>query len=129
MTEIKKNQQRDEEIIRSLLQKSKIETPENLQHRIMRTVETNASLTPKKTVPIKENTNVLADFRNIFGIMYLVLIAVSAGSYFAFGIEFLKSSTFIFAVIGIAFIFSLFWLITQLDLFLRERKRKKHISQ
>ena len=129
MDNLQNNNRNEEEIIRSLLKKSCVNAPENLQYRIMRQVESAHALTPQKARGNKPTTNILADFKIIFGIMYGAIIAVGAGFYFLQGGESLKSWPFIFTVVGIASLFSLFWLMTRLDSFLKEKYRRKHALQ
>ena len=78
---------------------------------------------PKKGKPIKESGNVLKEMGSLFGTMYAVLAAMIAGVYFLFGKEFLLSPQFIGTVILIASVFSLLWLISRLDSYLKEKKR------
>lgn len=127
MGDLQNNHGRDEEeFIRVLLRKSRMEAPGNLSHRIMRQVENNRALTPKKIHPGRSGSNVVADFKTIFGIMYIAILAVGAGFYFSSGGESLKSGSFLSVAIGLASLFSLFWLVVRLDTYLREKIQRKH---
>ena len=117
------NQHKEDEQIRQLLSSTKINASENLKYRIMRQIETENALVPKKGKPIKESGNVLKEMGALFGTMYAVLAAMIAGVYFLFGKEFLLSPQFIGSVILVASVFSLLWLISRLDSHLREKKR------
>ena len=117
------NQHKEDEQIRKLLSSTKINASENLKYRIMRQIEAENSLVPKKGKPIKESGNVLKEMGSLFGTMYAVLAAMIAGVYFLFGKEFLLSPQFIGTVILIASVFSLLWLISRLDSYLKEKKR------
>ncbi|MDR1517571.1 MAG: hypothetical protein LBS52_05710 [Dysgonamonadaceae bacterium] len=128
MKHLPDNNRNEEEAIRALLKKSRVAAPENLQHRIIGQVENVRALTPQQSPLEKTGTNVLADFKSIFAFMYIALIAAGASFYFSQGSESLKSPSFVFIVVGIASLFSLFWLITRLDSFLREKYRRKRKS-
>ncbi|MFA7584192.1 MAG: hypothetical protein WCZ46_11750 [Proteiniphilum sp.] len=119
----KYNQQKEEDKLREILSSTKINAPENLEHRIMRQIEAENELVPRNGTPIKESSNLLKEMGSIFGSMYAVLAVMIAGVYFLFGKEFLLTPQFVGAVILVASIFSLLWLISRLDSHLREKKR------
>lgn len=117
------NQHKEDEQMRQILSSTKINASENLKYRIMRQIEAENALVPKKGKPIKETGNVLKEMGALFGTMYAVLAAMIAGVYFLFGKEFLLSPQFIGTVILVASVFSLLWLISRLDSYLKEKKR------
>ena len=119
----KYNQQKKEDKLRQILSSTKINAPENLEHRIMRQIESENALIPRNGKQIKESGNLLKEMGSIFGIMYAVLAVMIAGVYFLFGKEFLFTPQFVGAVILVASIFSLLWLISRLDSHLKEKKR------
>jgi hypothetical protein len=125
----KNNIQKEDIIIKQMIQSTKQQAPENLKYRIMRQVETEYALTPKKVKARKETTNVLRDFGTIFGLMYGVLIAITGGAFVLGGTELLLSAQFMQTILLVAFVFSLFWLISQLDAYLmrkRVQQSRKH---
>ncbi len=127
MTDNNNIQKSDDELIRQMMQSAKKQAPENLKYRIMHQVETENALTRKKVAVQKEQpNNVLKDLIGIFGIMYMVLGIIVGGAYFLKGKDFVFSPQFLWTIVLIAFVFSLFWLITRLDAYLREKKRKSH---
>lgn len=119
----KYSNQKEDEKIRQMLLSVKMDAPENLKHRIMQQIETEKALTPQKIKAKKETGSVLIELGTIFGTMYAVLAAMIAGVYFLFGKEFLFSAQFLGAMILVASIFSLLWLISRLDAHIREKKR------
>jgi hypothetical protein len=121
----KNNIQKEDEIIRQMIQSTKQQAPENLKYRIIHQIETENALTPKKVKIKKETTNVLRDFGTIFGLMYAVLAIIVGGAYVWKGTEFLLSAPFIQIVMLVTLVFSLFWLISQLDAYLRRKTHHK----
>lgn len=117
------NQNKEDEQLRKILSSSKINASENLKYRIMRQIEAENSLLPKKEKPIKVSGNILKEMGIHFGIMYAVLAVMIAGVYFFLGKELLLSPQFIWTVILVASVFSLLWLISRLDSYLRDKKR------
>ncbi len=112
----------DDELIRKMMQSAKQQAPENLKYRIMHQIETESALT-RKTLPAKKREgNVLKDFIGIFGVMYAVLAALICGAYVLKGKDFLLSSDFIWMVVLVASVFSLFWLMTRVDARLRSKR-------
>lgn len=117
-------QNSDDELIRQMMQSAKQQAPENLKYRIMHQVETESALT-RKAAPVKKREgNVLKDFIGIFGVMYAVLAALIGGAYILKGKDFLLSSGFIWMVVLVASVFSLFWLMTRLETRFRNKKIK-----
>lgn len=112
----------DDELIRQMIQSAKQQAPENLKYRIMNQVETESALTRKAAPAKKRESNVLKDFIGIFGVMYAVLAALIVGAYILKGKDFLLSSGFIWMVVLVASVFSLFWLMTRLETRLRNKK-------
>lgn len=126
---IQNNMQREEATIRQMMQSAKRQAPENLQHRIMQQIETERALTRRGVSTQKSRSNsVLKDLVSIFGIMYAVLGAVIGGAFLWKGKEFLQSEAFVWTIVLIVFVFSLLWLITQLDGYL-QRKGKKNFNK
>lgn len=105
------------------MQSAAKKAPENLQHRIMHQIETENALTPRKRMPAKRSMSPLRDLGNIFGVMYILLAGIVAGAYLLLGEAFLQSPVFWGTVVLVTLIFSLLWLITQVDYFLREKKK------
>jgi hypothetical protein len=120
-----KNHSSDDIIIKQMIQSTKQQASENLKYRIMRQVETEYALTPKKVKAKKETTNVLREFGTIFGLMYGVLALIIGGAFVLGGTELLLSPQFIQTILLVAFVFSLFWLISQLDAYLMRKKFQK----
>lgn len=113
----------DDAMIRHLMQASKKEAPENLKYRIMNQIETEAALTRKQQPAAKPSTNPLRNFWAVFGIMYIVIILLSAHAYFTKGADYLLSGPFIGTIALISGVFSLFWLTTKVDEWYRDRKK------
>ena len=119
-----------DERLRRMLKPTKKQASPNLKYRIMRQIETESTLTRKKTAMVPKQRNVLKDFITIFGIMYGVLAVMAGGAYLLQGKEFMLSPRFLWTVVLVAFIFSAFWLITRLDVYLKEKQRKRpHTSK
>jgi hypothetical protein len=116
--------QKDDEIIKQMIKSTKHQASENLKYRIMHQIEAEKVFTPQKAKPKKETTNVLRDFGSIFGWMYAVLAIIIGGAYIVGGQELLLSTQFVGTVLLVSFVFSLFWLITQLDAYLRKKMGK-----
>lgn len=113
---------KEEDKLRSMMQGAKETASENLKYRIMHQIETENVVAPRKLKRSKESGNVIRELGSIFGTMYAVLAGMIAAAYFIFGQEFLLSSEFIGASVFVAFVFSMLWLISQLDRRLRSRK-------
>jgi uncharacterized membrane protein YgcG len=113
----------DEEIIRKMMQPEMKKAPENLKYRIMHQINTEKALTPQKKKPGKESGNLLREMGAIFGSMYAVLSAMVIGAYLLQGKDFLLTPQFIGPVVLVASVFSLFWLMTRLDAYLKIRKK------
>ena len=64
----------DELWIKSMMDEAKKVPSENLSYRIMHQIETERALTRKKKQVSKDKGDILIDLRNIFGLMYLVLL-------------------------------------------------------
>lgn len=125
MMEEKKYTQKEEDLIREMMQTVKAKAPENLKYRIMQQIETEKALAPSKVNSRKESGNVLKEFGSIFGIMYAVLAVMIAATYFLFGQEYLLTPQFLGSALLVASVFSLLWLISRLDFHLRKKKRKQ----
>ena len=118
----KNNIQRDDEFIREMMQSAKDQAPEDLKFRIMHQVETESALKHQQA-PVKlRERKVLKDFIGIFGLMYAVLAALIGGAYLLKGKEFVLSSGFLWTIILVAFVFSLFWLMSRVDERLKDKR-------
>ncbi|KAF5074621.1 hypothetical protein DSECCO2_179130 [anaerobic digester metagenome] len=117
----------DEEFIRGMMQEARMKAPENLKYRIMHQIETENALKPQRTPVRLSERKVLKDFVGIFGLMYAVLAALIGGAYLLKGKEFALSSGFLWTVILVAFVFSLFWLMTRVDERLNDKKKGNQI--
>lgn len=109
-------------MIRAMLQDAKEKAPTNLKHRIMHQIEAEHAVAPKKARASKQPGNMLREMGSIFGTMYAVLGGMIAAAYFLFGGEFLLSTEFIGASVFVAFVFSMLWLIAQLDRRLQKKR-------
>lgn len=125
MMEEKKYTQKEEDLIREMMQTVKIKAPENLRYRIMQQIETEKTLTPSKVNSRKESDNILKEFGAIFGTMYAVLAMMIAAAYFLFGQEYLLTPQFLGTALLVASVFSLLWLISRLDSRLRKKRGKQ----
>lgn len=118
----KNNIQRDDEFIRKMMQSAKDQAPEDLKYRIMHQVETESAFKHQQA-PVKlRERKVLKDFIGIFGLMYAVLAALIGGAYLLKGKEFVLSSGFLWTIILVAFVFSLFWLMSRVDERLKDKR-------
>ncbi len=108
--------------MRAMMQGAKEKASENLKYRVMRQIEAEEAVAPRKFKASKEPGNVIRELGSIFGTMYAVLAVMIVAAYFIFGKEFLLSSEFIGASAFVAFVFSMLWLISQIDRRLRSRK-------
>ena len=114
----------DELWIKSMMEHAKKEPSENLSYRIMHQIETERALTRKKKQVSKDKVDVLIDLRNIFGLMYLVLLIAGLFYYLQGGKEALFTETFLWTCVTISSVFSIFFLISTADNLLRKRKTK-----
>lgn len=121
-----KNQSADELWMKSMLESTRKEPSENLSYRIMHQIETEQALTRvAKPKVSKQKENPLIDLKNIFGLMYLVLLLVGGYFYLQGGKEALLTDTFLWTCISISSVFSVFFLITTLDNSLRGKAKNK----
>ena len=114
----------DELWIKSMMEEAKKEPSENLSYRIMHQIETEKVLTRNKKQVSKDKVDVLIDLRNIFGLMYLVLLIAGLFYYLQGGKEALFTETFLWTCVTISSVFSIFFLISTADNLLRKRKTK-----
>ena len=114
----------DELWIKSMMEQTKKEPSENLSYRIMHQIETERVLAGNKKQLSKDKGNVLIDLRNIFGLMYLVLLITGISFYLQGGKEALFTETFLWTCVTISSVFSIFFLISTADNLLRKRKTK-----
>lgn len=114
---------KEEDLLRAMMKGTKEKAPENLKHRIMHQVEAEGAVTPRRVKVTKERGNVLTELGTIFGTMYAVLAGMVVVAYLVFGQEFLLSAEFIGASVFVAFVFSMLWLISQLDRRVRAKRK------
>ena len=114
----------DELWIKSMMEEAKKEPSENLSYRIMHQIETERVLAGNKKQLSKDKGDVLIDLRNIFGLMYLVLLFAGLFFYLQGGKEALFTETFLWTCVTISSVFSIFFLISTADNLLRKRKTK-----
>ena len=114
----------DELWIKSMMEHAKKEPSENLSYRIMHQIETEKVLAGKKKELSKDKGNLLIDLRNIFGLMYFVLLITGISFYLQGGKEALLADTFLWTCVTISSVFSLFFLVSTADNLLRKRKTK-----
>ena len=114
----------DELWIKSMMEQTKKEPSENLSYRIMHQIETERVLAGNKKQLSKDKGDVLIDLRNIFGLMYLVLLIAGLFYYLQGGKEALLTDTFLWTCVTISSVFSIFFLISTADNLLRKRKTK-----
>ncbi|HTN69378.1 MAG TPA: hypothetical protein VLZ33_07935 [Dysgonamonadaceae bacterium] len=121
-----KNKSMDELWMKSMMESARKEPSENFSHRIMHQIETEQALSraPKPKMS-KQKTNPLIDLRNIFGLMYLVLLILGGYFYLEGGKEALLTDTFLWTCISISSVFSVFFLITTIDNSLRKSAKSK----
>lgn len=110
--------------IKSMMEEAKKEPSENLSYRIMHQIETEKVLTRNKKQVSKDKGNVLIDLRNIYGLMYLVLLIAGLFYYLQGGKEALFTETFLWTCVTISSVFSIFFLISTADNLYRKRKTK-----
>ena len=122
---MQKNMDKEDALIRSLLQTNRQQAPDNLKYRILQQIETEKAIISDKPLPQKAARNVMREFVTIFGIMYAALTLLISIAYLTGGYALIRSSQFIWTIILVAFIFSLIWFTIGLDAFLRERNRNR----
>ena len=114
----------DELWIKSMMDEAKKEPSENLSYRIMHQIETEKVLAGNKKQLSKDKGDVLIDLRNIFGLMYLVLLIAGLFYYLQGGKDALFTETFLWTCVTISSVFSIFFLISTADNLYRKRKTK-----
>ena len=122
---MQKNMDKEDALIRSLIQTNRKQAPNHLKYRILQQIETERAMTSGKPLPAKAQRNVVREFVTIFGIMYAALGLLIGIAYLSGGYALIRSSQFFWTIILVAFIFSMIWLITRLDAFLHERYRNR----
>ncbi len=105
----------DAEAMRVLMQGAKMKAPGQLKYRIMHQLEAEKAITPRAKKGSEESGSVLRDLGTIFGIMYALLTVMVVVAYILFGGQFLFSTEFVGATLLVVFVFSMLWLIAQLD--------------
>lgn len=121
----KKIQNSEEEIvIRRMMQSGKEQASESLQHRIMHQIETEKALSPQRSNKSTYKRDDLADFRGIFGTMYLLLFILSLTAILFGGPEAILSLQYILTALLIIVILTSFWGLTRLENYLRKKKNR-----
>lgn len=128
MKESNINKEKEELWMKSIIELARKEPPENLSYRIMHQIETEKALSPTKPKTIKQRENSLIDFRNIFGLMYLILLLVGGYFYLQGGREALFTESFLWTGVTISSIFSLYFLIITIDDSRQKTKRERSSS-
>ncbi|MGI6574240.1 MAG: hypothetical protein ACOX19_12805 [Fermentimonas sp.] len=105
----------EEEVIRILMQGVKMKAPERIKHRVMHQLEAEKAVAPRVKKEGDESGSVLRDLVTIFGTMYALLAAMVVVVYIPFGGQFLLSTEFVGVALLVVFVFSMLWLIAQLD--------------
>lgn len=104
---------------RKILADTKQEAGENLKFRIMQQIETEKSLSGKRT---NSSFSVLNSMLSVFGVMYAVIAVVLLTVYFLYGKDAVNSTHMYLFVILITSVCSAFWSILLFD---EKRKNKK----
>jgi hypothetical protein len=113
---------KEEQWLGQLMSGTKLQASDNLKYRIMQQIETEKSLSRQNG---QGSFSPLRSMFSVFGVVYLVLIALVAGIYFILGKDALVSSTTCLAVLMITFVGGLFWMFSIFDDRRRYRKGKK----
>lgn len=116
----------EEEAIRILMQGAKMKAPERIKHRVMHQLEAEKAVTPRAKKVTEESGNVLRDLGAIFGTMYALLAGMVVVAYILFGGQFLLSTEFIGTTLLVVFVFSMLWLIAQLDRRVQAKRFRKN---
>lgn len=119
------NKNEDDLWIKSMMESVKKEPTENLSYRIMHQIETEQALSRAKPKLSKQKDNSLIDLRNIFGLMYLVLLITGGYFFLQGGKEALFTGSFLWTCITIGSIFSVYFLIITIDNSLRNKQKNK----
>ncbi|MDR0422182.1 MAG: hypothetical protein LBH72_04120 [Proteiniphilum sp.] len=122
----KVEEEREEYLLRKMLQATGVKAPEGLKYRIMQQVETEKALAPLQKANGREGSggDILRAFGSIFGTMYAVLTVMIAAACLRFGGEYLLSPRFTGAALSVVSAFSLLWLVTCVDSLLRGKYKK-----
>ena len=105
--------------IRKILSDTKIPAGDNLKFRIMQQIETEVSLSRKKS---KNSFSILNNMFSVFGVMYAIIALIIGFIYFSAGKEALESTYMFLTIALVASVCSMFWLISMYD----EKRRKKN---
>lgn len=117
----KENLNISDEQFRKLLSGTQEKASENLKFRIIQQIETEKSLTRKKT---KNSDSVFANMLPIFGVMYALIAIVIGGVYYTSGQDAILSTNVLMTIIAITSICSIFWLVSVYD----DKRRNKRKS-
>lgn len=124
----KYNENKGDEKIGKLISSAKMKAPNNLKYRIMHQIEYENSLNPvyskSSKKARKENGSVLKDLGSIFGTMYAVIAFMTITAYLIKGTTFYMSAEFWAAIVFVGFVFSLFWLVSRLDVHLKSKRKE-----
>ncbi|MDD2475178.1 MAG: hypothetical protein PHI32_04595 [Dysgonamonadaceae bacterium] len=119
------NKNKDDLWIKSMMESVKKEPTENLSYRIMHQIETEQAFSRAKPKLSKQKDNSLVDLRNVFGLMYLVLLITGGYFFLQGGKEALFTGSFLWTCITIGSIFSVYFLIITIDNSLRNKQKNK----
>ncbi len=121
----------EEEAIRVLMQGARLKAPEYLKYRVMHQLEAEKAVAPRAKKGSEESGSVLRDLGTIFGIMYALLAVMVVVAYILFGGQFLLSTEFVGAALLVVFVFSMLWLIAQLDRRVQAKRfgKNKRVSE
>jgi uncharacterized integral membrane protein len=118
----------DKQWIKSMMESSRKEPPENLSYRIMHQIETEQALTRAKPKEKKQSTTSPLKDLWIFGAMYFVLFITGGYFYMQGGKDALLTDAFLWTCIMIGSIFSLLFLITAIDNTRRSKAKNKSVA-
>ncbi|HHU25562.1 MAG TPA: hypothetical protein GXZ56_02955 [Bacteroidales bacterium] len=116
----------EEQTMRVLMQGARLKAPEQLKYRVMHQLEAEKAVAPRAKKVTEESGNVLRDLGTIFGIMYALLAVMVVVAYILFGGQFLLSTEFIGTTLLVVFVFSMLWLIAQLDRRVQAKRFRKN---
>jgi hypothetical protein len=116
----------EEQTMRVLMQGARLKAPEQLKYRVMHQLEAEKAVAPRAKKVTEESGNVLRDLGTIFGTMYALLAGMVVVAYILFGGQFLLSTEFIGTTLLVVFVFSMLWLIAQLDRRVQAKRFRKN---
>ncbi len=116
----------EDEAMRELMQGAKMKAPERLKYRVMHQLETEKAVAPRAKKMTEESGNVLRDLGTIFGTMYALLAGMAVVVYILYGKHFLLSTEFVGTTLLVVIVFSMLWLIAQLDRRVQAKRFRKN---